>query len=126
MAHILVVDDDPDLIAMIETQLRHHGHDVSTVFNGDDAIDFVKANGAPDVAILDIAMPGMNGFDLFKVFRAIDYLPTFPVIFLSARAGQADVDRGIALDGTYMTKPYEMSALLDAVDRALKRRTSMR
>ena len=126
MAHVLVVDDDSDLIDMIARQLRHHGHLVSTASNGGDAIDLVKECGAPDVAVLDIGLPGMNGFDLFQVFRGIDTLPTFPVIFLSARASQADVDRGTALDGTYLTKPYEMAALLDAVERALKRKTSAR
>lgn len=119
MARVLVVDDDPDLLGLMEIQLRHHGHRVLTASNGPAALELVAERGAPEIAVLDVAMPVMNGFELLQAFRAQRGLPPFPVIFLSARVTPRDVDAGLALDALYLTKPYVMNALLDAIERSL-------
>ena len=123
MAHVLVVDDDPDLLALIEIQLRHHGHAVWTAPSGPEALAIVAERGVPEVAVLDVAMPAMNGFELFHAFREQPIDP-FPIIFLSARVTPRDVEAGRALDAIYLTKPYVMSALLEAIDKSLQAPTA--
>ena len=122
MALVLVVDDDPDLLTLVEMQLRHHGHKVMTASGGREALALIEARGAPDVAVLDIAMPGMNGLDLFKQFRKRAETEHLPAIFLSARVGPDDIKAGTSLGAMYLTKPYVMSALLDKIDGALSAR----
>ena len=117
MARVLVVDDDPDLLTLVELQLRHHGHDVATANGGEQALAHVEANGRPDVAVLDVAMPGMNGFELLETLRKRPATAGLPAVFLSARVSPRDVDKGRSLDALYLTKPYVMHALLEAIDK---------
>ena len=119
MTRILVVDDDPDLLTLVEMQLRHHGHKVMTASSGPDALNLVEESGAPDVAVLDVAMPGMNGLDLLKALREREATKDLPAIFLSARVGPDDIKAGTSLGANYLTKPYVMSALLAAIESAL-------
>ena len=119
MARVLVVDDDPDLLALIEIQLKHHGHTVLTASSGPTALSLVAERGAPEVAVLDVAMPAMNGFELFHAFRELP-IAAFPIVFLSARVTPSDVEAGRALDALYLTKPYVMNALLEAIDQSLR------
>jgi DNA-binding response OmpR family regulator len=119
MARVLVVDDDPDLLTLVEMQLRHHGHQVSVASSGPQALALIDDKGAPDVAVLDVAMPGMNGLDLLQELRARDGLDELPAIFLSARVGPEDINAGTSLGASYLTKPYVMSALLAAIEGAM-------
>ena len=114
-----MVDDDPDLLTLVEMQLRHRGHKVLTASSGPDALRLVGEHGAPDVAVLDVAMPGMNGLDLLRELRMREGLGGLPAIFLSARVGPDDVAAGQAMGAIYLTKPYVMNALLRAIDGAL-------
>jgi CheY-like chemotaxis protein len=117
MARVLVVDDDPDLLTLVELQLRHHGHEVTTANGGEQALALVDANGRPDVAVLDVAMPGMNGFELLETLRRRPATTGLPAVFLSARVSARDVDKGRSLDALYLTKPYVMHALLEAIEK---------
>jgi DNA-binding response OmpR family regulator len=119
LARILVVDDDPDLLALVEIQLRRHGHLVVSAGGGSEALRVIDEQGPPDIAVLDVAMPEMNGFDLLQAIRSRPGLDGLPVIFLSARVSPEDVDAGRSLDAEYLTKPYVMSALLATIDRLL-------
>lgn len=116
MARVLVVDDDPDLLTLVGLQLRQHGHRVVTAASGPEALAIVAEKGAPEVAVLDVAMPGMNGLELLKHLRAMDGVADLPAIFLSARVGPEDIAAG-PLGAVYLTKPYVMRALLAAIDR---------
>jgi CheY-like chemotaxis protein len=117
MARVLVVDDDPDLLTLVGLQLRQHGHKVVTAASGPEALAIVAEKGAPEVAVLDVAMPEMNGLELLKQLRASDATAELPAIFLSARVGPEDIAAGQALGAIYLTKPYVMRALLTAIDR---------
>ena len=117
MARILVVDDDPDLLTLIGIQLRQHGHRVVTAAGGKEALEIVAEKGCPDIAVLDVAMPEMNGLELLQRLRARDDAAELPAIFLSARVAPADIAAGEALGALYLTKPYVMRALLAAIDR---------
>lgn len=119
MAHVLVVDDDQDILLLVQMRLTAAGHRVLAVASGPEAMDVVRARGLPDVAVLDISLPGMDGFDLLKALQQEPGGATLPAIFLSARVLPSDVAAGRALGATYLTKPFVASALLHSVQRAL-------
>ena len=119
MARVLVVDDDPDLLTLVEMQLKHHGHRVVTACGAVEALAIIDEKGAPDVAVLDVAMPGMNGLDLLRELRSRPEMSHLPAIFLSARVGADDIEAGTSLAAMYLTKPYVMNALLKAIETVL-------
>jgi DNA-binding response OmpR family regulator len=119
MACILVVDDDRDLRNLVDFRLRKAGHQVLTAVDAADALVTVQARGAPDLAILDIVMPGMSGLDLLRALRRRHGLARLPAIFLSAQILPADIAAGRQLGATYLTKPFVAPALLAAVTAAL-------
>jgi CheY-like chemotaxis protein len=118
VARVLVVDDDPDIVTLVQLQLRQSGYETVGASSGPQALARIEADGLPDVAVLDIRMPGMDGYELLAEIRARGFVE-LPVIFLSARAQQDDVDRGKAVGAYYLTKPYVSSDLVTAVDRAV-------
>ena len=117
MARVLVVDDDPDLLTLIGAQLRQHGHRVTTAAASHEALLIVEHDGAPDIAVLDVTMPKMNGLELLQRLRAREDAKELPAIFLSGRAAPKDIKAGEALGAVYLAKPYEIRDLLAAIDR---------
>ena len=120
MARVLVVDDDADIRALVARRVRSEGHAVIDVGSAAEALTAVEERGAPDVAVLDISMAGMDGLELLEALRAQDGLSDLPAIFLSARVQESDVERGRNLGATYLTKPFIASALLKAIEESLK------
>ncbi len=119
MARVLVVDDDPDILGLVENRLRKAGHRVIAVPGAEEALRTVAARGAPDVAVLDITMPGVDGFELLRRLRDLEGLDGLPAIFLSARVLPSDVEAGRAAGATYLTKPFSAKALLAAIERSV-------
>ncbi len=119
MAHILVVDDDSDLRGLVEFRLRKAGHQILTAADGPAALALVRDRGAPDLAVLDIMMPGMSGLELLVELRRCDGLQQLPAIFLSARILPQDIAAGRDLGATYLTKPFVAPALIAAVNASL-------
>lgn len=117
MARVLVVEDDPDVRGLVTTRCRKAGHQVVEVADAAAALEVLAERGAPDVAVLDVGLPHVDGFELLGRIRALPGLADVPVIFLTARVLPADVERGRALGATYLTKPFVASALLAAIDR---------
>jgi CheY-like chemotaxis protein len=119
VAKVLVVDDDPDILDLVQLRLRKNNHQVATASGPAEALDVVRQKGRPDLCVLDVSMPGMTGLELLAELRAEHGLGDTPVIFLSARVQPEDVQAGIDMGAIYLTKPFVASALLGAVDRAL-------
>ncbi len=119
MSRVLVVDDDYVIQNLNQLQLRARGHRVVGVESPTEALEVVRGRGAPDVAVLDVMMPEMDGFELLGALRSLDGLAELPVIFLSARVQPHDIAAGRALGAAYLTKPYVAFALLDAIDRSV-------
>lgn len=119
MARVLVVEDDADIRELVALRLRGGGHQTVTVpdADADAALALVAAKGAPEVAVLDVGLPGMDGMTLLAEMRTRADLPELPAIFLTARVNDNDVARGRAMGATYLTKPFIASALLSAVER---------
>jgi DNA-binding response OmpR family regulator len=105
MAKILVADDDRDVRELIIFTLRFAGHEVLGVTNGEEAIQQAKLN-LPDLILLDVRMPKMNGYEACRRIKADLVTTSIPVIFLSVRGEEAEVQAGInagAVD--YILKP---------------------
>lgn len=122
MAKVLVVEDDPDIAELVSIRLRAEGHEVKTAGRGAEALEIVEQRGAPDVAVLDVTLPTMSGFELLEKLREALGDPGLPAVFLSGRVGPEDIDAGRALGARYLTKPFVASALLRAVDELARRR----
>jgi DNA-binding response OmpR family regulator len=119
VARVLVVDDDPDILNLVQLRLRKQNHQVATARGPGEAVGVVRDKGRPDLCVLDVSMPGMTGLELLEALRDDHDLEDTPVIFLSARVQPEDVQAGNDMGAIYLTKPFVASALLAAVDRAL-------
>jgi CheY-like chemotaxis protein len=119
MARVLVVEDSPEQRLLLETRLRQNGHRVLGAGSGEEALSLLADKGAPDVAVLDVLMPGMTGLELLTRLREDPALRHVPAIFLSARVMPADIAAGERLGATYLTKPIVLNALSSAIERAL-------
>lgn len=124
MARILVVEDTPELRALLEARLGRSGHRVLSAASGEEALTLLAEKGPPDVAILDVMMPGMTGLELHARLREDLAYATIPVIFLSARIQPDDISAGRALGAVYLTKPVVISALMTAIERVLQPATA--
>jgi DNA-binding response OmpR family regulator len=118
---ILVIEDETLILAFIERGLTAEGHAVDTATRGENGLDRVR-DGQPDVVVLDVMLPGIDGFDVLAAIRAMD--PALPVIMLTARGEIADRVRGLDLGATdYLVKPFAFAELAARI-RAHTRRPS--
>ena len=118
---VLVVDDEPNIRELVQVALKFHGCAVSTAAGGMDAIRQAEAV-RPDLIVLDVVMPDLDGFEVCRRLRAMGN--EVPVIFLTARDTSSDTVTGLALGGDdYVTKPFSVEALVARV-RAVLRRAS--
>ena len=118
---VLVVDDEPNIRELVEVALKFHGCAVAVSASGKEALHQVEAY-QPDLMILDVMLPDMDGFEVCRTLRAEGN--GVPVIFLTARDTTSDTIRGLTLGGDdYVTKPFSVEALVARV-RAVLRRTT--
>ena len=122
MAHILVVDDDKDLSDLARLVLEHGRHTVTTVSEPEQAVDEALRT-KPDLVLLDVAMPRMDGFEVYRAFKADSRLEAIPISFLTSNNRQ--IDRMVGLHvmkaDDYITKPFGKQELLDRVAALLKK-----
>jgi len=116
---ILVVDDEERMVRFIHLNLEHDGFRVIEAFNGNQAINKARSN-LPDLVLLDVMMPDLDGFEVLRVLREVS---TVPVIMLTAKGEEEDRVRGLELGADdYITKPFSPRELVSRV-RAVLRRT---
>lgn len=121
-ARVLVVEDQRDLAELLAHNLRLDGLDVRTVHDGRDVLSTCSTWG-PDLVILDLMLPGMDGFEVLRTLRG--RTRELPVIILSARGEEHDKIRGFRLDADqYVTKPFSLLELLERVHALLRRRSA--
>ncbi|MDR9485588.1 MULTISPECIES: response regulator transcription factor [Sediminimonas] len=116
--HVLVIEDEPNIIEAISFILMRDGWTVDTHSNGHDALDAVAAR-APDLVILDVMLPGRSGYDILTDLRAAPETRDLPVLMLTARGQAKDRELAERLGASrFMTKPFSNAEVLDAL-RAL-------
>jgi two-component system OmpR family response regulator len=120
-AKLLVVDDEPNILELLATSLRFAGFEVVTASNGREALDKAQTE-SPDLAVLDVMLPDMDGFTVTRKLRASGRL--FPVLFLTAKDDTEDKVTGLTVGGDdYVTKPFSLDEVVARI-RAVLRRTA--
>ena len=122
MTHrILVVDDEPDITALVAYHLAKAGYRVSTAANGPDALKAAREE-RPDLVILDVMLPGVSGYDVLDELRRREETKDVGVILLTARREEPDRIRGLSLGADdYLTKPFSPHELALRVNALLRR-----
>jgi CheY-like chemotaxis protein len=121
MAKILVADDDREVRELILFTLRFAGHEVLGATNGEECLKMAKEH-KPDLILMDVRMPKMNGYEACQALKADPATQAIPVIFLSARGQEADVQAGLLAGGAdYMIKPVSPDQLTKKVNRFLQK-----
>jgi DNA-binding response OmpR family regulator len=114
---IVVADDDPDILRLLERRLSRRGYAVTTVTDGVAALDAVRST-APDAVVLDRVLPAPSGEDVCAALKADERTAAIPVILLSAHASEREIVEGFGAGADdYLTKPFD----LDELDERLRR-----
>lgn len=120
---ILVVDDEPDIVALVAYHLAKTNYRVSTASNGTDALAIARQE-RPSLLVLDLMLPGMSGFDVLEHIRADESTRHIAVLMLTARKEEQDRIRGLSLGADdYLTKPFSPQELVLRVGAILRRTT---
>jgi CheY-like chemotaxis protein len=114
---ILICDDDPVILRLLQVNLELEGYEPLLAHHGEQAVEVATAEH-PDLVILDIMMPRMDGYEACQLIKAGEETKDIPIIFLSAKAQPSDIERGRSYGvDEYLTKPFDPSELLDVVER---------
>lgn len=116
---LLLVDDEDNLRSMLEAALSHMGFEVRSLASGREALEAASTFPTPDLIVLDVMMPDLDGFEVCRRLRA-DGVHT-PVLFLTARDGTEDRVRGLAIGDDYLVKPFSLEELVARIQAVLRR-----
>jgi CheY-like chemotaxis protein len=120
VAQVLVVDADPAVAGIIEFHLKRGGHRVVVTGSAQDALALVAdGHETPDLAVLDVSLPGMTGFELLEALRAVTGMADLGAVFLSARTKPRDIEMGQRLGAANLTKPLVAADLLLAIEQVM-------
>ena len=123
---VLVVDDDPVILKLLEVNFEMEGFTVLVAHDGEEGIEVARSN-QPDVVVSDIMMPKTSGLELVVALKGDESTRDIPIILLSAKAQNADVRTGLEAGADdYVTKPFEPLDLVDRVNRLLETSASKR
>ena len=112
---VLICDDDPVILRLLEVNLELEGFEVLTGNNGLEGVEIAQREH-PDLVILDIMMPKMDGYEACRQLKANEATKDIPVVFLSAKAQAADIEKGKSFGiAEYLTKPFDPTDLTDMV-----------
>jgi two-component system phosphate regulon response regulator PhoB len=121
--HILVVDDEEDIIELVSYNLVKAGYRVTSVGSGEDAIKAARSK-APDLVLLDLMLPGVDGLEVCNTLKRDPRTANIPVIMLTARGEETEVVTGLELGADdYITKPFSPRVLLARIKAVLRRNT---
>jgi DNA-binding response OmpR family regulator len=120
---VLIIEDEPHIVLALEFLLERAGYETAAAADGNAGLELV-GRWRPDVVILDIMLPGRNGYDVCRALKADPDLRAIPVIMLSAKGQEVEILKGLELGAAlYVTKPFGNAEILDAVRTVLASRT---
>ena len=116
---ILLIDDDPQALEIAEARLKANGYKFMGVLDGVEGINLIRKE-KPDIILLDIAMPGIDGFSLCKIIKGDKNIKKIPVIFFTARELVNDVEKGFEVGADdYVLKPVDWDRLMEKIKRLM-------
>ncbi len=116
---VLVADDDEDILTLVALRFRRSGLEVIVARDGEEALELIETR-APDVAVLDIAMPKLTGLEVVRRLRSSEATKDLPVVLLTARAAEKDIELGLEAGADeYITKPFSPQDLYACVQSVL-------
>jgi two-component system, OmpR family, alkaline phosphatase synthesis response regulator PhoP len=119
--HVLVVDDEPDILELLQYNLEKEGFAVTCVASGEDALAAARTK-LPDVIILDLMLPGVDGLEVCRRLKGDSRTRQVPVVMLTAKGSEADIVTGLELGAAdYVTKPFSPRVLTARVKAVLRR-----
>jgi DNA-binding response OmpR family regulator len=119
MRKILIVDDEPNIVMSLEYTFKKNNFEVFIARDGQEALDILQ-NQLPDIIILDIMMPLVDGFETLEQIKKNEKLQHCKVMFLSAKNKESDIEKGMALGAdAYLTKPFSIKKVVDQVNELL-------
>ena len=119
---ILVIDDEEDILDLVEYNLKQHGYKVSCISTGEEVLETVHSF-KPDLILLDLMLPGVDGFDVCKDLKSQPDTKDIPVIMLTAKSEDIDVVTGLELGADdYITKPFSPRVLVARVRAILRKK----
>ena len=117
---VLIVDDEPNIIVPLQFLMEQNGYEVIVAATGEEAMAALAAN-QPDLILLDIMLPGIDGYQVCQTIRAESRWQDIKIIFISAMGREVDVAKGLALAAdAYITKPFAIADVVEKVNRLLK------
>ena len=121
MTKIVIAEDERDIRDLIAFTLRFAGYEVSAAANGEEAVELVEKE-KPDLVLMDVRMPRMTGYDACRVIKANPLYADTPVVFLSAKGQDSEVETGLSVGAEeYMLKPFAPDELTEKVREILAR-----
>lgn len=119
---LLIADDDEDILELLGLRLELAGYEVVRARHGDEALRLALER-LPSLALLDVMMPGLDGYEVARRLRGDERTSAMPIILLTARAQASDLVRGLAAGADeHITKPFDARDLMERVDRLLRTR----
>ena len=117
---ILIVDDEPSIVVPIQFLMQQQGYNVIVAENGHDALDMIYQY-KPDLVLLDIMLPGIDGYEVCEIVRLNPELRDVRIIFLTAKGREVEIAKGLALGAdAYITKPFSNAELVAKVKMDLE------
>ena len=116
---VLIVDDEPNIVISVEFLMKREGFEVSVARDGEEGLAAIRQQ-RPDLVVLDVMMPKLNGFEVCEAVRADPDLSGVRILMLTAKGREAEIKKGIELGAnTYMPKPFSTRELVDKVKALL-------
>ena len=117
---ILIVDDEPDIVVPVQFLMEQQGYHVTTANRGEDALDLI-CQYKPDLVLLDIMLPGIDGYEVCEIVRLNPDYRDVKIVFLTARRSEVEIAKGLSLGGdAYITKPFSNAELVALVKKLLQ------
>ena len=122
--HIMVVDDEDDIVRLTSTIFELYNHKTTRAGSGNECLEKLNAGIVPDIILLDLMMPGISGYEICRMIKADQRFNKIPVIIFSAKTGKDDIAQAYALgaDG-YITKPFDPLELVKQLEMHVKAAT---
>jgi len=117
---ILIVDDEPGVVVALQFLLEQQGYNIMVATRGEDALDLIYKY-KPDLVILDIMLPGIDGYEVCEIVRLNPDYRDIKILFLTARSDEVEIAKGLALGAdAYITKPFSNDKFVAAVNEVLE------